>query len=90
MFFLANAFASALYIAGFVEAIVENFGPGGEILGASPGLPDGYWWRYLYKTTVNMFNVLICLLGAGVFSFAAVGKEYEEKEKEKRKREKEE
>jgi len=73
LFFLANAFASALYIAGFVEAIVENFGPGGEILGGSPGLPDGYWWRYLYKTCVNMFNVVICLLGAGVFSFAAVG-----------------
>jgi len=73
LFFLANAFASALYIAGFVEAIVENFGPGGEILGDSPGLPDGYWWRYLYKTTVNMFNVIICLLGAGAFSFAAVG-----------------
>ena len=73
MFFLANSFASALYSAGFVEAVVENFGPGGSRLYGSSGLPDGYWWVYLYKTTVNLFNVIICLLGAGVFSFAAAG-----------------
>ena len=33
MFFIANVFSSALYCIGFVEAIMDNFGIGGKILG---------------------------------------------------------
>jgi potassium/chloride transporter 9 len=30
LFFLANVLACALYVAGFVEGVIDNFGPGGK------------------------------------------------------------
>lgn len=74
LFFLANSFASALYIAGFVEAVTDNFGPTSSLPSAGYAtLPTSQWWDYLYKTVVNIFNVVIILLGAGVFSKMTAG-----------------
>ena len=33
LFFLANVVSCAVYVSGFVEVLVDNFGPGG-------------WWGY--------------------------------------------
>lgn len=30
LFFVANVLAVGLYVTGFVEAMIENFGPGGK------------------------------------------------------------
>lgn len=31
LFFVANVLATGLYVSGFVEAVLVNFGPGGEL-----------------------------------------------------------
>lgn len=68
LFFLANVVGCALAIAGCVEGIVENLGPGGYY-GHEEGLiPDGKWWRFLFCTLVNTLMLVVCLVGASMFA----------------------
>ncbi|XP_064392785.1 solute carrier family 12 member 9-like [Halichondria panicea] len=75
IFFVANIFASAAYIIGFVEALVSNLGEGGSLLveyaGCDDcGLPGNYWFNFLYGTAVLFFCLIVCLIGAGMFAKA--------------------
>lgn len=72
IFFVANIFASASYIIGFVEAFVSNLGKGGSLLedrcGAECGIPSSYWFNFLYGTVILLFCLVVCLVGAGLFA----------------------
>lgn len=73
LFFLANVVSSALYIVGCSEGLVENFGPSGYLVGDGMSvLPDGRWWRFIYCSGLNVLNLLVCLIGAGMFAKTSV------------------
>ncbi|XP_013398108.2 solute carrier family 12 member 9-like [Lingula anatina] len=73
LFFFANVFSAALYVAGFVEGLLSNFGPGGT-LNLDPPLPEddinasfkGY--SYLYATVVLIFCLIVCMIGGAMFA----------------------
>lgn len=70
LFFFANVVSSALCIAGCVEGLIENFGPSGYL---KEGLiSDGRWWQFLYCSMINTLNLLVCLIGAGLFAKTSV------------------
>lgn len=70
MFYLANVLACALYVSGFTEGIMENFGIGGYFIhDEENGLPvKGDWWKYLYATVVLCICLLVCLVGGSMFA----------------------
>ncbi|XP_028587627.2 solute carrier family 12 member 9-like [Podarcis muralis] len=72
MFFLANVCASALYILGLVEAVVDDFGAPAEggVGSATQVLPRGYWFDLLYGTVLLFLCLLVCLVGAGIYAKA--------------------
>eukprot|EP00043_Microstomoeca_roanoka_P001318 m.32135 g.32135 ORF g.32135 m.32135 type:complete len:920 (-) comp10752_c0_seq2:370-3129(-) len=67
IFFFANVCASALYIAGFVESLVDNFGPSSSI----DALPSSHWMIFAYSSGVLLFCLIICLVGANAFARAS-------------------
>lgn len=68
LFFFANVVSSALCISACTEALVENFGPNGYLVGDSPGLPNGYWYRFLYRSALNAAGLGVSLAGASLFA----------------------
>ncbi|XP_064598859.1 solute carrier family 12 member 9-like isoform X1 [Liolophura sinensis] len=65
LFFIANVFSCALYISGFVEGVMENFGPSGE----APFLPGGTrWWDYLYASIIGLVCLIVCVIGGAMFA----------------------
>ncbi|KAL3315400.1 hypothetical protein Ciccas_005964, partial [Cichlidogyrus casuarinus] len=67
LFFCAQVFSAALYIAGFTESIITNFGVDGILVPG--GLPSGsHWWSYLYSSCLNAFCFLVLLIGSGFFA----------------------
>ncbi|XP_038219226.1 solute carrier family 12 member 9 isoform X2 [Zerene cesonia] len=68
LFFFANVVSSALCISACTEALVENFGPNGYLVGDSPGLPDGHWYRFLYRSVLNTVGLSVSLAGASLFA----------------------
>ncbi|CAH1772255.1 unnamed protein product [Owenia fusiformis] len=71
LFFLANIFAAAMYISGFVEGVLDNFGPDGRTVeGALPS--NAYWYPYLYESIVLLFCLLVCIVGGSMFARTCV------------------
>ncbi|RTG85109.1 solute carrier family 12 (potassium/chloride transporters), member 9 [Schistosoma bovis] len=69
IFFLAQVCSAALYIAGLVEAVLINFGPGGILFdGVLPG--ENHWWSYLYAIVILALCMSILLIGSQMFARA--------------------
>ncbi|XP_026870698.2 solute carrier family 12 member 9 [Electrophorus electricus] len=73
MCFLANVCGSALYVLGLVEAVLAIFGVPED--GSLPSskyavMPVGYWWSLLYATVILLVCLLVCLVGAHIYSRA--------------------
>lgn len=69
LFYVANVLACALYVSGFVEGIIQNFGIGGSFVSGDAGLPvAGQWWKYLYATVVLFLCLLVCMVGGSMFA----------------------
>uniref|UniRef100_A0A1Y1KDM3 Solute carrier family 12 member 9 n=1 Tax=Photinus pyralis TaxID=7054 RepID=A0A1Y1KDM3_PHOPY len=72
LFFLANIVNSAFNISGCVEGLVQLIGPGGYLVHDDGWVPDGLWFRFLYSSILNCLNLIICLIGAGMFAKTTV------------------
>lgn len=72
LFFMANIVSSALCISGCAEGLVENFGPSGYLVGKNAFIPNGRWWLFLYRSSLNTANLLVCLIGAAMFAKTSV------------------
>ncbi|XP_046841565.1 solute carrier family 12 member 9-like isoform X2 [Xenia sp. Carnegie-2017] len=66
IFYVANIFSSSLYLIGFSEAIISAFGKNTGAL--KQDIPTGYWYGFLYRSIALLFNLIICLVGAGMFA----------------------
>ncbi|KAL9981220.1 hypothetical protein ACROYT_G009894 [Oculina patagonica] len=67
IFYFANIFASALYLLGFVEALLNNFGSHASVHSLK-FLEEGTWYSFAYASVVLLFCLLVCLIGAGMFA----------------------
>ncbi|XP_072230670.1 solute carrier family 12 member 9 [Leuresthes tenuis] len=73
MFFLAKVFACGGYVLGLVEAILDVFGADPET-SVSEGvhvLPQGYWYTVLYSSVILLLCLIVCLVGAHIYSRTA-------------------
>ncbi|KAI5849973.1 amino acid permease-domain-containing protein [Tricharina praecox] len=69
VFYLGFVFNTGMNAVGLVDCIVNNFGElSGTVTG---GIPESYWYRYLYGTVVLLVCTGVCLLGSGMFSRAS-------------------
>ncbi|XP_072302433.1 solute carrier family 12 member 9 [Eucyclogobius newberryi] len=72
MFFLAKVCACGEYVLGLVEAILDVFGsdPDSPVSGVRV-LPQGYWYTILYSSVILLLCLLVCLVGAHIYSRTA-------------------
>ncbi|KAI1903214.1 hypothetical protein AGOR_G00024920 [Albula goreensis] len=70
MFYLAKVCACGVYVLGLVEAILNIFGrdPGSSVSEGIRVLPQGYWYTVLYAAVVLQLCLLVCLVGANMYS----------------------
>lgn len=73
MFFLAKVFACGEYVLGLVEAILDVFGSEPELAGSAGVrvLPQGYWYSVLYSSVILLLCLIVCLVGAKIYSRTA-------------------
>lgn len=73
MFFLAKVCACGEYVLGLVEAILDVFGvdPESSVSGGVRVLPQGYWYTVLYSSVILLLCLLVCLVGAHIYSRTA-------------------
>ncbi|XP_063341074.1 solute carrier family 12 member 9 [Pelmatolapia mariae] len=73
MFFLAKIFACGGYVLGLVEAILDVFGadPESSVSTGVRVLPQGYWYTVLYSSVILLLCLLVCMVGAHIYSRTA-------------------
>ncbi|XP_075343960.1 solute carrier family 12 member 9 isoform X2 [Odontesthes bonariensis] len=73
MFFLAKVFACGGYVLGLVEAILDVFGadPESSVSEGVHVLPQGYWYTVLYSSVILLLCLIVCLVGAHIYSRTA-------------------
>uniref|UniRef100_UPI0037E9C710 solute carrier family 12 member 9 n=1 Tax=Semicossyphus pulcher TaxID=241346 RepID=UPI0037E9C710 len=73
MFFLAKVCACGEYVLGLVEAILDVFGrnPDTHMAEGYRLLPHGYWYTVLYSSVVLLLCLIVCLVGAHIYSRTA-------------------
>ncbi|KAK3104628.1 hypothetical protein FSP39_006597 [Pinctada imbricata] len=67
----SNVLATGLYVSGFVEAVLDNFGYGGTMLKEGDFHLRGVneeWWKYLYSSIVLAFCMLVVIVGSSMFA----------------------
>ena len=69
LFYFANIVSSALYLAACTEGLVANFGHNGSLFQA---LPEGPWWSFGFSSSINVLNLVVCLIGAKLFGRTSV------------------
>jgi len=64
-----------MYIFGMCETIIDDFGPGGQLLPNenSTGIPTSQWIEYGYGTALLFLVAVICLVGADIYAKAVFG-----------------
>jgi solute carrier family 12 (potassium/chloride transporters), member 9 len=40
----------------------------GYLVGHNPGIPDGWWYRFLYRSLLNAVGLAVSLAGASLFA----------------------
>lgn len=66
IFYLSDILSASMYIIGFVEVLVENFGvEHGKLYNI---LPDSDWWIFGYGVMLVAICVLISLIGSQAFT----------------------
>ncbi|XP_048853818.1 solute carrier family 12 member 9 [Brienomyrus brachyistius] len=73
MSYLSKVCACGVYVLGLVEAILNIFGrdPASQVSEGLRVLPQGYWYTVLYSSAVLLVCLVICLVGAHIYSRAA-------------------
>lgn len=73
MFFLAKVCACGEYVLGLVEAILDVFGtnPDTHLAEGIRLLPHGYWYKVLYASVILLLCLIVCLVGAHIYSRTA-------------------
>nr|XP_033780052.1 solute carrier family 12 member 9 [Geotrypetes seraphini] len=71
MFYLANVCACGVYLLGLVEAILDVFGMDGTESSELRALPQGYFWNFLYGSAILFLCLLVCMVGAEIYSKAS-------------------
>ncbi|XP_029925227.1 solute carrier family 12 member 9 [Myripristis murdjan] len=73
MFFLAKVCACGVYVLGLVEAILDVFGsdPESSVSERIRVLPQGYWYTVLYSSIILLLCLMVCLVGAHIYSRTA-------------------
>ncbi|XP_062993929.1 solute carrier family 12 member 9 [Elgaria multicarinata webbii] len=71
MFYLANVCACGVYVLGLVEAILDVFGADGSDPPGAKALPQGYLYSFLYGSVVLLLCLVVCLVGAQIYTKAA-------------------
>ncbi|RXG61503.1 Solute carrier family 12 member 9, partial [Armadillidium vulgare] len=68
LFVFANIIGSGLYNIGCIDGVLESFGEDAGKLSIVKILPSSYWHKVGYRTLLNVFNLIICLTGSGIFT----------------------
>ncbi|KAL4659933.1 solute carrier family 12 member 9-like [Arapaima gigas] len=73
MFYLAKVCACGVYVLGLVEAVLSIFGrdEASQVGQGMRILPQGYWYTVLYASAVLLLCLLVCLVGAHLYSRAS-------------------
>lgn len=71
VFYLGFVFNTGMNAVGLIDCLKQNFG---AVSGNwAQWLPEGFWWQYLWSSTIMAVCKAICLAGSGIFARASNG-----------------